>query len=396
MGRKVIKLLPDRMIFVGKIESWLKDMAKQGLILKRIRLWYAVFEEGEPQDIEYRIVAKDKLPSEKIMKDIEANGWTLVSKNVGRMSTGWAYERVLFYIFESRNSVYKKDVHDIYDFALWLKRRWKVEMKQNTATIILWIVAILLCFIRFSGHMFSHAFISMLEGLMFFLIVFLIWEIIFFRDRKKMKTLEKEYMHKDNINHSQDWNRKSKRSIVMIISFLLYIMMFFAVFTPIIKFFNLLEGEYLGDVDNLITLSEIEYSSNYSPGVSCIDEDGNCAIGYKQRTISAPIQYYAREYGKIQHEDTEDTRLSLMTNYCKTLFPWYASLIYKYESKEMSKSAGAFTTAGSDNFSNIAYIVYDSGVYNICFQEGKELIYIRYEGDLTPQELIDAIDRIFD
>ena len=36
MGRKIIKLLPDKMTYAEKIEFWLNNMAKEGLILKYI------------------------------------------------------------------------------------------------------------------------------------------------------------------------------------------------------------------------------------------------------------------------------------------------------------------------------------------------------------------------
>jgi hypothetical protein len=58
MIKIVRKLNPFSSYEIEYLESWLTDMAKQGLLVDNITLWFASFTQGEPKNRRYRILPK--------------------------------------------------------------------------------------------------------------------------------------------------------------------------------------------------------------------------------------------------------------------------------------------------------------------------------------------------
>ncbi len=58
MIKSVRKLNPFSSYEIEYLESWLTDMAKQGLLVDNITLWFASFTQGEPKNRRYRILPK--------------------------------------------------------------------------------------------------------------------------------------------------------------------------------------------------------------------------------------------------------------------------------------------------------------------------------------------------
>ena len=61
MNKIVRKVRPADYWRIGERESWLSDMAAQGLHLNKMGTYFAHFKRGEPKRMEYRIeVTKNK------------------------------------------------------------------------------------------------------------------------------------------------------------------------------------------------------------------------------------------------------------------------------------------------------------------------------------------------
>ena len=77
--KRVYKLTPVREYDIAGVESWLEDMARRGLYLKKFRPLFCTFERGEPGEVRYRLephrrVLDDELP-QSMLELYEQFGW---------------------------------------------------------------------------------------------------------------------------------------------------------------------------------------------------------------------------------------------------------------------------------------------------------------------------------
>ena len=82
--KRVYKLTPVREYDVAGVESWLEDMARRGLYLKKFRPLFCTFERGEPGEVRYRLephrrVLDDELP-QSMLELYEQFGWDCVDE----------------------------------------------------------------------------------------------------------------------------------------------------------------------------------------------------------------------------------------------------------------------------------------------------------------------------
>lgn len=80
--KRVYKLTPVSLYDIRGVESWLEDMAKRGLMLKKLRPTFSTFEKGPAQALRYRVEPfKRSMDTEvpQAMVDLYQDfGWTLV------------------------------------------------------------------------------------------------------------------------------------------------------------------------------------------------------------------------------------------------------------------------------------------------------------------------------
>lgn len=82
--KRVYKLTPVREYDVAGVESWLEDMARRGLYLKKFRPLFCTFQRGEPGEVRYRLephrrVLDDELP-QSMLELYEQFGWDCVDE----------------------------------------------------------------------------------------------------------------------------------------------------------------------------------------------------------------------------------------------------------------------------------------------------------------------------
>ena len=88
--KHIYRLIPCPDYDIEKMESWLTDMAANGLFLSDFIFWFAVFEKGEPANVRYRLEAATKKtgfldydngePSEEVKDLTESYGWQYVTR----------------------------------------------------------------------------------------------------------------------------------------------------------------------------------------------------------------------------------------------------------------------------------------------------------------------------
>ena len=82
--RRVYKLTPVREYDIAGVESWLEDMARRGLYLKKFRPLFCTFERGEPAQVRYRLephrrMLDDELPR-SMLELYQDFGWDCVDE----------------------------------------------------------------------------------------------------------------------------------------------------------------------------------------------------------------------------------------------------------------------------------------------------------------------------
>ena len=82
--KRVYKLTPVREYDVAGVESWLEDMARRGLYLKKFRPLFCTFERGDSGEVRYRLephrrVLDDELP-QSMLELYEQFGWDCVDE----------------------------------------------------------------------------------------------------------------------------------------------------------------------------------------------------------------------------------------------------------------------------------------------------------------------------
>lgn len=80
----LVKKWPKVSIYeIGKMESYLSDMAKEGLVLKEIHNFYLLFEKTEPMELEYRLEFGARKGFDKYVAMYQEAGWQYVSSIKG-------------------------------------------------------------------------------------------------------------------------------------------------------------------------------------------------------------------------------------------------------------------------------------------------------------------------
>lgn len=83
MSKFVKKLIPFESCDIPAIQSWLEDMAAQGLFYVDCGFFCARFEKGEPKKLRYRLdfcdVSLGKIPEEKA-ELYERSSWRVVGE----------------------------------------------------------------------------------------------------------------------------------------------------------------------------------------------------------------------------------------------------------------------------------------------------------------------------
>lgn len=73
--------MADDIFHIGRTESWFSVMARKGLHLEKLGLFFITFEKGEPRNTKYRIDILGGNPSEEQLNVYRACGWGHVGQS---------------------------------------------------------------------------------------------------------------------------------------------------------------------------------------------------------------------------------------------------------------------------------------------------------------------------
>jgi len=209
MGTSKRKLEFISMYSIGAYESWLSDLAAQGLFLKKFGFMSCIFEKAEPAIIEYRIdISKERLSKDRIVMYGEC-GWKYIATNK------WAH------IFCAAAGTQTTEIHtDAREQGFTL-----VELNRMMS-IILPIMVILVSFeVVLWGYMLligGTPFLNMIsngDSMMIMIFAMLLMFVVFLKQFIDIRALKKSLFSGKAINHHASWKKhKYYNNVVMLTS----------------------------------------------------------------------------------------------------------------------------------------------------------------------------------
>ncbi|MDF2675440.1 MAG: hypothetical protein K0R09_3712 [Clostridiales bacterium] len=153
-NKTVKKFISVNIYDIAGMESWLCDMAAEGLYLKSFGRMFAHFEEGEEKKVRYRLepVGKgNEMPSEEILEYFQRSGWNYVTQ-INR----------LFYIYMAKDDeaeeIHTDPVAQSYTFDI-------LNRKLKNSAILITVLVLFIIVINLGKYMiFKQPMLNMAEG----------------------------------------------------------------------------------------------------------------------------------------------------------------------------------------------------------------------------------------
>lgn len=393
MSKTVRKFMQDDIWNLGRNESWFSDMAKKGLHLRRIGLFFVTFEKAEPKKTKYRMDIISPGPTDEQLEIYKESGWQLVT-NLKEL-----------YIFSSPEEANYPELHtdpmeQSYTLAA-LNRRMRNQ-----------VIALSLFMVLFLGMMFSMFFLertptlAMMEAsgvqrpLLMFVEIYVFYIVI--RNFMALRSLKKSLSEGTPINHRESWRKP--RLINGFISVFFILAAFLTTCIPVVeitqsKSYTLPEASVellvvrLADIENnpvlerkaLLNIRGVDWG-NY--------------VSYDWSPLS-PVKYQISEHGIIQNEMWDDNSgsysPSIETHYYQLAFSSMAiSLIHDLMERYVDDFDPKVTVQEVDHTFFDKLFVAEDGIRKQIFAcSGDEVIYVDYFGNEQAEDIITLLPKAF-
>lgn len=395
MSKLVKRLNYLSMSNIGVFESYLSDMAKKGLLVRRIGI-FNKFEKGNPTNLEYRLEAwNGKIEAER-MNRYKEYGWNYIT------SYRWAH------VFCNEEGSDYREIHtDPVEHGYTMNGLMK-RMRIATALIMIAFFIVFLNFL-FINHLGLLTPISMAEdgfaGFIWSMLGYSIMITIVLYDCISFYRLRKQLFLGKQMNHHASWKQSyyiNKTLTVIVISSSLVLNI-----SQVYSIVSMINGSWrvnLLDVTwelPVVRLSDIEEGIILSKETDQEDND----IDYSNKVdikkyIMTSVKYEVRETVIIDGETWEDGTEnpyspSLQTTYYKLRFsflsdPLLHSLIEKELSDEFNIILGyqlnSIKSMSISGLDEAYYLKFSSDNPTYLFaRKGKEVVQVTYFGkeDIT-------------
>mgnify|MGYP000946989895 CR=1 FL=1 len=190
---------------IGKTESYLSDMAKEGLFLAGMSQSYNIFKINEPADIEYRIEFGEKELNSEMREMYKISGWSYVCSIKG------------IHIFKAAASDALVEIHtDPEEQSYTLRKSCKILTRLISFEIVMLLIVIALSV--FATMIGSTPVLNLLENNFIFIIEIAFMFYIIFEIVRQMQTIiqiKKRLQMGFYINHHEPWKRRSAGKFVI-------------------------------------------------------------------------------------------------------------------------------------------------------------------------------------
>lgn len=296
------KFIPANTFDFPAIESWLEDMAAEGLFLVSLNATYGKFRKGKPKKLTYRIEIVqyfDTTPPPKMAAIYEELGWQFVTPYL---------EKGFLFCAEGKNPVelhtdpiiQSKTVEDLYNS----------EKKLAICTIVI----LLLVFVSILGLIWKHLAHNLARPFRFqdyiMLLYFLFAALFSFWELRYLKNLKKDLQFGLVMEHRKPYKKWVSIQRLWVCYGILALILFSCL--DWIQLRQLQQEEHQEDV-----LSDICTPIPYFPlsQITAVDELQHCHFDYTS-TLFAPVQFEIYEQSATAWMETDymEVRPDILVN----------------------------------------------------------------------------------
>ena len=192
MKRKLLITSPYN---ISEFESWLSDLALQGLYINRIGHFFGYFICDEPSKMDYRIEIS-KYPDKFEQQELYLHyGWTQVTSN-GSVS-----------IYSCPSEQIKEEIHTIPSVQAYTLHNVKRKRTILFCTLTIWILATILLSLYLLFHNGTPILNLINDGLQiaYYIPATILLEIIVLKEYRDISMQYKTLKKHNNINHHASW-----------------------------------------------------------------------------------------------------------------------------------------------------------------------------------------------
>lgn len=403
MSKNVYKLIPCNRWQIGEMESWLSDMAEEGLILKKLGFRFATFEKKMPKKIRYRLdyYSSGSMPNEQISA-YEESGWK------------FCCNRSNFYIFSSPEDCSIPELHtDAIEQGYSLKALNNYLFRS--CIFVIFFFFLILC-LNFSTIAAKGAYLlnllppSILMNLFFlipfeaFLVYKTIIEYIYITKLKKSLIEGNPINHKAPWQHTQIFNPKMD----LVISIIYILILLFLLITVNINSTSIEPIPKASSTLPIVTLSEVEetpYIDWYNPQLT---EEDSTHWYIREWSPLSPIHYSSYETGVVQEmsSNTEELIDKVTANGTSVYAPLLHNELYQVRFEAMADNVlldlikvrkyNYDSNTSVDVISKIENNDFDllyasENKSKIFASRGKGVMYVNYTGEADFDKILEVI-----
>lgn len=331
--KKVYRLPPCPKYDMEGMESWLSDLASQGLILEQDGYLAGIFTfvRTRPQRLRYRLTSSPNMPVPAFWSDYDAPTEEAVALST---DMGWEYvcRRGGFYIYRSCDD----NAPELNTDPQILAQTLKALRKSYASRIfqLLFCFVLLPCLNHFLSHrggplMTTIALGSAVMLLTALVILLLLLEPI--RSAAQLHRLRKKLQREGDIDHHKDWRRGQVRywcaNGIRSALFLLWAILFIGVsWRHATDAGQILLQDYPGKLP-FATVSELA-EGTYTPDTGLFP---STIRAWSDPLAKCNFDYY--EAATITLEDGTQWECTLYLDYHETVSPWLAQALAKEYSR---------------------------------------------------------------
>lgn len=308
---------------IESMESWLEDLARQGLILSKGGLFcgFAEFEKTTPRAVRYRL---QPLPKKKLLAD---SGPEAAAVELAE-AYGWSFRCVMgeFAVYAAEDPHVPELNTDPQIQALALKQLYRRRRNDCIATV-LWGL-LFLGLLLWTGPV-SFLLRSQPWYLWTMALVWLVYPFTVHSELRQLRMLRKKLTMNEPLDRQVDWRKRRWQHWLSAVFTLLLAVGFFSA-ALLADFVDWTDNRWtpLEEYTEPLPFARMEDLAGGGTFVAdgyFLDEDNHIA---RRGTLLAPRQMELQQFGQVlQHGETVLSG-SLQVDYYELRTPWLARLLY--------------------------------------------------------------------
>lgn len=389
---------------IGKMESYLSDMAKEGLFLKGMSQCYNIFKKKQPADMEYRIELGGTVLKEEMLELYKLSGWSHTCSYRG------------IHIFQAPASDALVEIHtDPQEQSFTLKKTCRKLIYLICVEVLF---LLLTCGLTYYAtrigdtpvlNLLENDFTPLANLLIMILIVYEIGKQLMLLIRTRQR-LRKGYP----INHHEVWRKRSISNLAIYgITAGIVILIFTSLISSIINITDDLTGKSSTELTFNTKLQAVRLNDIEKLNKPVMRTDILKNSKHSRSNISVSNNLFVKEKDIneefLQNDTTwqgEDYSPSLSTKYYRIDLPFMVSPVltdvlqeakdYFVEIQNSKEKIEKLNYQGLDEVYYVPSSMNDKNYFALVVRKGNVILWMIYRGQQTRSEVIKASQALFE